>query len=284
MSNTEMRTLGRFRRLADRQLTIDSWDRPGLSPTNWLLVGLIFSSVVLFTLETEPALAGAWANALNTANLIILCVFGIEFLLRLWAAGETKGISGIGPRCAYAGRFWLVVDFLAFAPELFLVALVAAGIEIPFSVEGLKAIRLMRLVKLARFVPAAQMLVEVVQSVWRQLLISFFLSVTSVYFAAVAIYYAEGSANPEHFGSISRSLWWAVVTLTTVGYGDAFPLTGMGRLLAGAIALIGIGIIALPSGIIAGAFMERLDADRRALQHMKSQKVGPRDGTQNDQA
>jgi voltage-gated potassium channel len=271
MSKSETSTLGRLRRLVDRQLTIDSWDRSGLSPMNWLLVGLIFSSVVLFTLETEPALAGAWANALNTANLIILCVFGIEFLLRLWAAGETKGISGIGARCTYAGRFWLVVDFLAFAPELFLVALVAAGIEIPFSVEGLKAIRLIRLVKLARFVPAAQMLVEVVQSVWRQLLISFFLSVTSVYFAAVAIYYAEGSANPEQFGSISLSLWWAVVTLTTVGYGDAFPVTGTGRFLAGAIALIGIGIIALPSGIIAGAFMERLEADRRAKQPSENQ-------------
>ena len=271
MSKSETNTLGRLRRLVDRQLTIDSWDRSGLSPMNWLLVGLIFSSVILFTLETEPALAGAWSDALKSANLLILCVFGVEFLLRLWAAGETKGIKGVRERSRYAGRFWLIVDFLAFAPELFLVALVATGIEIPFSVEGLKAIRLIRLVKLARFVPAAQMLVEVVQSVWRQLLISFFLSLTSVYFAAVAIYYAESSANPEQFGSISLSLWWAVVTLTTVGYGDAFPVTGMGRFLAGAIALMGIGIIALPSGIIAGAFMERLGADRRTKQPGENQ-------------
>lgn len=263
MSMPDRKTRGRFRRLVDRQLTIDSWDKPGLSPMNWVLVGLIFSSVVLFTLETEPALAGIWADALNSANLLILCVFGIEFLLRLWAAGETKGISGIAERSRYAGRFWLSVDFLAFAPELFIVTLVSAGVEIPFSVEGLKAIRLARLVKLARFIPAAQMLVDVIQSVWRQLLISFFLSVTSVYFAAVAIYYAEGANNPEHFGSISRSLWWAVVTLTTVGYGDAVPLTGVGQALAGVIALIGIGIIALPSGIIAGAFMERLESARR---------------------
>lgn len=260
-----------LRRFVDRQLTIDSWDRPGLSPTNWVLIVLIFASVVLFTLETEPALAGDWADALNSANLLILCVFGVEFLLRLWSAGETRGITGVRERSRYAGRFWLTVDFLAFAPELFLVALMAAGIEIPFSVEGLKAIRLMRLLKLARFVPAAQMLVDVIESVWRQLLISFFLSVTSVYFAAVAIYYAEGSVNPEHFGSISRSLWWAVVTLTTVGYGDAYPVTSIGRLLAGLIALIGIGIIALPSGIIAGAFMERLNADRRAKQKKDAQ-------------
>lgn len=253
-----------LRRMVDRQLTIDSWDRPGLSPTNWVLVALIFASVVLFTLETEPALAGAWAEALNSANLLILCIFGIEFLLRLWSAGETRGVRGVTERARYAGRFWLTVDFLAFAPELFIVALMSAGIEIPFSVEGLKAIRLVRLVKLARFVPAAQMLVDVIESVWRQLLISFFLSITSVYFAAVAIYYAEGTANPEHFGSISRSLWWAVVTLTTVGYGDAYPETGIGQMLAGVIALIGIGIIALPSGIIAGAFMERLEADRRS--------------------
>ncbi len=254
----------RLRRFVDRQLTIDSWDHPGLSPTNWVLIVLIFSSVVLFTLETEPALAGNWSEALNRANLFILCIFGIEFVLRIWAAGETRGVQGLVERSRYAGRFWLIIDFLAFAPELFIVALVSAGIEIPISVEGLKAIRLMRLLKLARFVPAAQMLVDVVESVWRQLLISFLLSITSVYFAAVAIYYAEGATNPEHFGSITRSLWWAVVTLTTVGYGDAFPVTGMGKLLAGFIALIGIGIIALPSGIIAGAFMERLEADRRA--------------------
>ena len=252
----------RLRYQVDRQLDLDSWDRPGFSPFNKMLLALILASIVLFTLETEPALEGGWADAFSVANQLILCVFGIEFLLRLWSAGEVAGVKGLGARTRYAGRFWLVIDFFAFAPELFIVALLALGIGIPVSVDGLKAIRLLRLLKLARFVPAAHMLVEVVQSVWRQLVTSFIASAALVYLAAVAIYYVEGGTNPEKFGSISRSLWWAVVTLTTVGYGDAFPVTGLGKVLAGFIALIGVGIIALPSGIIAGAFMERLNSDR----------------------
>jgi voltage-gated potassium channel len=255
--------INHLRRQVDRQLDLNSWGKPGFSPFNKILLVLILLSIVLFTLETEPSLEGAWANSFDLINQLILCVFGIEFLLRLWSAGEMVGKKGLRERARYAGRFWLFIDFLAFAPELFIVALISAGVGIPISVDGLKAVRLLRLLKLARFVPAARMLVEVVQSVWRQLVTSFIASATLVYFAAVAIYYVEGAANPQDFGSIGRSLWWAVVTLTTVGYGDAFPATGLGKVLAGLIALIGVGIIALPSGIIAGAFMERLDTDRR---------------------
>lgn len=253
----------RLKLLLDRQLNLDSWGKPGFSPFNKVLLFLILASIGLFTLETEPGIEGAWLDAIDIVNQLILCVFGIEFLLRLWASGETQGVKGLAGRSRYAGRFWLGIDFLAFGPELLLIGLLSVGVGVPISVEGLKAIRLLRLLKLARFVPAARMLVEVVQSVWRQLVTSFVASATLVYLAAVGVYYTESGANPENFGSISQCLWWAVVTLTTVGYGDVYPITALGKTFAGVIALIGVGIIALPSGIIAGAFMERLETDRR---------------------
>ena len=141
--------------------------------------------------------------------------------------------------------------------------LVSVGIEVPVPVDGLRAIRLLRLLKLIRFLPGGRLVVEVLEEVAPQLLVSLLSALGVIYGSAVAIYYAERTHDPEHFGSVVRALWWSVVTLTTVGYGDVYPQTSIGKALAGVIAILGVGIIALPSGIIAGAFMDRLQAERQ---------------------
>lgn len=249
----------------DRQLNIDSWDQSGLSPLNKLVFLFIFLSVVLFTVETEPGIYLHWGPIIDAMNAVILVSFAAEFSLRIWSAGETLGIHGLSGRTRYAGRAWLSIDFLAFGPELIVMALVLSGAAIPVSLGGFKAIRLLRVLKLARFIPGGRMVVEVVQSVWHYLLASLVAAVTLIYLSAVMIYLAERTADPENFGSVFRSLWWSVVTLTTVGYGDVYPQTVFGKITAGIIVILGVGIIALPSGIIAGAFVDKLRERRESL-------------------
>jgi voltage-gated potassium channel len=260
----------------DRELNVNSWRRHGLSPVNKAIVGVILLSVVLFALETEQSLDQRLPGVFWVANLFILLLFAAEFALRIWSAGEAEGVRGLHARARYAGRGWLFIDFLAFGPELALIALVAFGVPLPFSAAGLKAIRLLRVLKLARYFPAVRIVLDVLRTVRYELLVSAFVAASLIYAAAVVIYYVEGDADPEHFGSVIRSLWWSVITLTTVGYGDVFPQTIIGKAVAGIIAIIGIGIIALPSGIIAGAFIESIRERREAAR--EPDQANDRDG------
>lgn len=243
----------------DRQISVKSWQRPGLSPLNFVIVAAILGSAVLFAIDTEQGLTEAWGAVLPILNLGVLALFAVEFCLRVWSSGEARGISGLANRVRDAGPVWLAVDFLAFAPELALLAVFAlTGKPTAEWVVALRLFRLLRVVKLARYVPGARILIETIASVWAELIASVTIAATLIFLSAVLIYFAEGQADPVNFGSVPRALWWSVITLTTVGYGDVLPHTLVGRIAAGAVAILGVGIVALPSGIIAGAFIERL--------------------------
>jgi voltage-gated potassium channel len=247
----------------DHQLNVQSWQKSGLSPLNMGIIGLIVMSAVLFAIETEQALAAAWGVTLHQLNVGILLIFAGEFFLRLWSSGETKGITGLSNRIRHAEPGWLAIDFIAFAPELILlIALFLLGDEAADWVVTFKLVRLLRLAKLAHYLPGSRILMETVASVWGELLASASMAATLIFVSAVVIHFAEGPTDPENFGSVPRSLWWAVITLTTVGYGDVVPHTVLGRVAAGLVAVTGVGLVALPSGIFAGAFFERLRAER----------------------
>ena len=156
----------------DRQLQLESWDGRGLSPLNWTILGLIFLSVALFTLETEEAIGQSYSYVFELLNVAILLIFLSEFVLRLWSSGETRGIRGLSARARYAQPFWLTIDLLAFAPELLVLSLLALGVAVPIPVEWLKAIRLLRLLKIGKFVPGAKIVFDVITSVRFQLLVS----------------------------------------------------------------------------------------------------------------
>ena len=148
----------------------------------------------------------------------------------------------------------IAIDFLAFAPELFLILI---GLSPPGM---LRALRLMRLFKMARYFPAFRLVVNALWSCMQELLAALAVAVMLWYAASVLLYLAERNVQPEIFGSITRSMWWSVVTLTTIGYGDVVPMTILGKVLAGFIAVLGVGAVATPSGILAGAFMQTFRA------------------------
>ena len=247
-----------LRRTIYRQLEPDQREKRGLSLTNWILVYLIFLSLALYTVETEHQLGLSGTTLVWSLNIFILSVFCLEFILRFYAAGSDDEFKGWRGGFVYARRHWfmLAVDFVAFAPELILIAI---GVVPP---SWLRSLRVIRLLKMARYFATFRLVLDTIVSRTQELLAALSVTILLWYLASVLLFLAEGEAQPEQFGSITRAMWWSVVTLTTVGYGDVFPITVLGKIIAGFVAVLGLGAVALPSGIFAGAFIEKFREQR----------------------
>lgn len=260
--------------------------RPGgLSWLSKLLVVLVLLSFVTLALETEPTLAPWLVEAIGAANAIIVLFFALEYGLRLWTVAENPDFSGPHGRLRYAATPLALADLAAFAPELLLTIL--APDEGGAVLAALRALRLFRLFKLARYVPAFSIVGAALRRSGPPLLAALAVAAVQVYVAALLLYFIEGQIpkQADSFGSVTRALWWAVVTLTTVGYGDVYPVTPLGRFAAALIALAGIGIVAMPTGILASAFAEEFRERHEAqVAKARSQQDGgaPTDPTKTD--
>lgn len=244
-----------------RLLEPEAWGKPGLSPLNGLLVMLVVFSFITLAIETEPTVPAPVLAALSQVNIGIISIFALEYVARVWVAGEDPRYRGFAGRLRYMGSFYALADLMAFLPEAILIA--QGGHMSGQQVAFLKALRLLRLFKIARYVPAFDVFLAAIRRSWSQLGVALALALVFVYVGALLLYFVEGTLDPENFGSIPRAIWWAVVTLTTVGYGDVYPHSAPGRLAAMMISLAGIGIVALPAGILASAFSDEL-RDRQA--------------------
>lgn len=239
------------------QLEPRARDAGGLSLANAIIVALVLLSFLALALETEPALPDDAQIAIDWFNYFILAVFALEYLARLWCAGEDPNYAGLGGRLRYIASPYALADLIAFAPEL--IWLIVMGGESEEALMVLRILRLARLIKIARFVPAFDVLGAAMRRAGGQLLTTLALALALVYISAVMLYLIEGigEGRPE-FASIPRAIWWAIATLTTVGYGDVYPITPLGRFAASVIALAGIGVVALPAGVFASAFSDEL--------------------------
>ncbi len=235
-------------------------DRPGgLNFFSSMIIFLVMVSLLSLALETEAIRSDtpfpAWVLPLaQTVNTIIVILFAIEFALRFWSEGENPRHKGFVGRLRFLTQFVTIADVMAFLPELIVMLFfphLAGG-----WLAGVRALRLFRLFKLARYVPAFAIVGAAVSRAWAPLMAALAVAAAQLYVAAMMLHFIEGATKPEAFGSITRALWWAIVTLTTVGYGDVYPETALGRVAAGLVALAGIGIVALPTGILASAFAE----------------------------
>ncbi|HVY03703.1 MAG TPA: ion transporter [Caulobacterales bacterium] len=230
---------------------------------SFTIVTLVIVSLVSLAIETEATRADTplpdWVRAVtNQINYIVLYVFAAEFALRFWSEGEEPRHAGAIGRLRFLATPLALADILAFLPELIIIWFVpdAHG---PW-LAALRALRLFRLFKLARYVPAFGIVGAAVKRAGAPLMASLCVAAAQVYVAALLLYFIEGDINPKQFGSVTRALWWAVVTLTTVGYGDVYPETALGRVAAALVALAGIGIVAMPTGILASSFAEEFRA------------------------
>ncbi len=247
--------------------------RPGLSSTNTFIVALVLVSFVLFALETEPTITGTLRTWIERLNIIVLVAFAIEYVVRLWVVGWDGRHSGVLGRLRYAGSVYALADLAAFLPELLWLTIPHDGN--PEMLMFLRVLRLVRLLKIARFIPAFEILAAAFRRASGQLMTALALAMALVFVAAVTLYFIEGvGKGREQFASIPRSIWWAVATLTTVGYGDIYPVTAWGKVAASLIALAGVGVVALPTGIFASAFSEELrERARLRTEHAMAQEI-----------
>jgi voltage-gated potassium channel len=234
-----------------------AWKHTGLSPLNQLVAAFICVAAAIAILESEPTVHQGHEGAFFVAEVLFTTVFLVEYGARLWAAGENPRYAGISGRIRYALTPSALVDLLAVLP-MFVVIL---GSE-AFILRIFRLIRILRLARLGRFSVAAQAISTAVSARRYELLMSVVFAGILLLFSSTVLYVVESDGQPENFGSIPRAMWWSIATLTTVGYGDVYPLTVAGRIFAGVTAITGIGLIAMPTGILAAAFSDAIQAQR----------------------
>jgi len=215
------------------------------------LIALILLNIAALILETvrEVSLVlGFWLKAFEWLSVSI---FTVEYLARLWVGGPQR-VGGLAGRLRYALTPLMLVDLVAILP-VYLPLLLPADL---IFLRALRLMRLMRVLKLGRYSEAIQIFCRVVVHKKEQLVVACIAVVILLIISSSLMYYFENETQPEAFSSIPQSMWWAIVTMTTVGYGDVYPVTGMGRLLASVIALLGIAMFAVPAGILSAGFVE----------------------------
>lgn len=208
---------------------------------------LIIISLISFCLETLRALPPSWRLVLGSMEAVIVIIFTLEYLLRIWVADN---------KLKYIFSFYGLVDIAAILPFY-----VSTGIDLR-SLRIVRVFRILRTVKLVRYTSAIQRLHSAFLIAKEEVLIFFFMALILIFIASMGIYYFENPAQPEAYSSVFASLWWAVITLTTVGYGDLYPVTVGGRAFTCVILIVGLGIIAVPTAIIASALTRVRDIER----------------------
>ena len=242
----------RWRRDAHDILEVGGDAHPAGRFVNIFIVILIFLNAFAFAAETVDHLAVSYDPYFRAFNVFSVAVFSVEYLLRLWSAVDIPMLSRMPPwqaRLRFALRPLMVIDLFAVLPFYF-------SWLIPVDLRVLRVLRLFRLLKLVRYSPALQTLGRVVATEYRALLGALLIILVLLLFASTAAYLLEREAQPDKFGSIPAAAWWALATLTTVGYGDIVPVTPFGKLLGGLVMLLGVGMIALPVAIIATGFSQ----------------------------
>jgi voltage-gated potassium channel len=219
----------------------------------FVLYGLIVFSALSVGIETLPDLPPEAMSLLNTIELVIVLVFTAEYMLRIAIARHPF---------AYIFSFWGIVDLVAILPFY-----LSLGFDLR-GVRGLRILRIFRLLKIARYSGAVDRITNAFRLVREELVVFGVAALVTLYLCSVGIYYFEHDAQPEIFSSVFASMWWAAVTLTTVGYGDEVPVTVGGRIFTVLVLLIALGIIAVPTGLISSA-MSRI----RHLEHDDRQKA-----------
>lgn len=226
---------------------------------DWFIMGLIALNVVAVMLQTVDPLARRFGQFFRWFELLSVTVFSVEYAARIWSSVEGSSFEGsITGRLRYAAQPLLIIDLLAILPFFF--ARFGLGIDLRI-LRAARLVRLMRLLKLARYSESMRAFGRVLRKKREELVLAFSANGLLLVMASSLVYYVEHDAQPEKFSSIPVTLWWGVATLTTVGYGDVYPITPLGKFLGAVVAVLGIGLFGLPASILASGFIEEATSD-----------------------
>jgi len=235
---------------------IEHNDTPAGKAFDLIIQALVVISIVSFSFDTLPHLSETEQSVLRSIEVITVLIFTAEYLVRLIVSDH---------RVRFATSFFGVIDLIAIVPFY-----LSIGVDLR-SVRAFRLMRLFRLFKLGRYSKAFQRFHRALIIAREEIMLFGAVAMIVLYLAAVGIYYFENEAQPEAFASVFHSLWWATCTLTTVGYGDVYPITTGGRYFTFVVLLVGLGVVSVPAGLVASALskareMEEIDAggDRNA--------------------
>ncbi|WP_293122198.1 ion transporter [Microcoleus sp. bin38.metabat.b11b12b14.051] len=228
-----------------------------------IIIFLTLINVAAFIASTSPSLFLEHKTILENIEIISSLVFTLEYVLRLWVCTiDRRFTHPLWGRLKYALTPLSLIDLISILP--FYALLLFPGLSF---VNLIRLVRLLRLLKMSRYSESVRTLGAVLYGKKEELIATAFAVFILLIFASSVMYFVEYEAHPKAFGSIPDAMWWGVVTLTTVGYGDIYPITPLGKFLGAILAFLGIGIFALPAGIIASGFSEE-------LQRKKQEKMG----------
>lgn len=227
---------------------------------NIALVSIIFINSVAIILHTVPEIRhyGLYESIFTDFEIFSVIIFTIEYFLRIWSCVENPRYKNSWRgRLRYIFSFWAIVDFLGIFPFYFTLLTSDFGI-----IRILRVFRLFRLFRVTRYSRALKMIRNVLLETKEELLICFSFIIFTLLISSSVMYYLEHNVQPERFKSIPATLWWGVITMTTTGYGDMYPMTAAGKFFGGIVLILGIALFALPTGIIASGFMEQIRRDK----------------------
>jgi voltage-gated potassium channel len=231
-----------------------------------VLISLILANVLAVILGTVNSLGGRYETLFFTFEILSVSAFTLELILRFWVSGLSPGATTKQPR----GRFWTnpytLADILAILPFYI-------GFLVNVDLRLLRLLRLFRVFRISPYFRSLALLGSVIKQEYRPMLSALAIIAILMLFAAAGIYLLEREGQPEAFGDLPSALWWVVVTLCTVGYGDAVPLTWLGRALGAVIMLLGIDLVALPAGMLASRFSEVMHRQQELFRRFVEESI-----------
>jgi voltage-gated potassium channel len=235
------------------------WDRA----FNAFIIILILMNVIAVMLETVPSIYEPYKDFFHYFDIVSVFIFTVEYIMRVWSCNQDANYShSVHGRIKYIFSFGALIDLLAILP-FYVYSFVGFDLRV---LRILRLLRFLRLFRLTSYMKATRMVVNVFKSTKNELLLSLVLALFLITISSCLVYFCEHLVQPDKFTSIPGTMWWSVVTLTTVGYGDMYPVTIQGRILTSIILLAGVALFALPAGIITAGFLDEI---RRIRNHNK---------------
>jgi voltage-gated potassium channel len=238
------------------------FEEPGKSRASFMLntfiyILIIVSIINLMFYSIDP-IREKYGYVLNLIRNIVMPIFIIEYLLRLYAAGSLAKYKGIAGKFSYATTPYAIIDLLSILPYL----LINTGFNSSF-IRSLRLLRIFRLFRVKKYAIFIQLMQKIFSNMKEVFIVLLFYTVVIIIILSFIIFEVEHEAQPEVFTNVFQTMWWSVATLTTVGYGDMFPITAAGKIVTTIITILGIGFIAIPGGIFASEFIAAIDEEKK---------------------
>jgi voltage-gated potassium channel len=228
-----------------------------------LLISLIFLNIVAIILESVKSIEAEYGLFFHSLEFFSVIVFTVEYLLRLWTAPENpKYQHSVTGRIRYALSPMALIDLFSILP--FYIGFMKLDMRF---IRIVRTFRLIRVLKIARYLKALNLIQAVLRERREQIVLTVMFIIFLLVMVSTVMFYVEHDAQPEVFSSIPVTMWWGIETLTTVGYGDMIPATVLGKILGGMIAILGIGLFALPAGILSSGLTEHLHGNSKKKKH-----------------